>query len=494
MTALDDRASGGPPGDRTFPEGFLWGCGTSSYQIEGAVDEDGRGKSIWDVFAHTPGKVRRGDTGDVACDSYHRMEDDLQLLTELGVGAYRFSIAWPRVVPLGDGPINQRGLDYYRALIAELRARDILPVVTIYHWELPEALEHRGGWASRETAERFAEYAAILADALGDSVGMWLTINEPLQTVHQGYRVGTHAPGRTDPSLAAAATHHIMLAHGLALQALRATLPATAPIGLALDPQPFLAAGPGVEELVVTLDAGHTRMYLDPVLHGSYPSQAPADAIPPEVLIRDGDMELIGANIDFLGVNYYQPHWIRRGDWSDLRLGEVRLTGHPGFVEYLPAHLPRTSMDWVVEPDGLHTILTRVAAEAPGLPLYVTENGCAAEDYVNPDGQVNDYERVDYIHGHLDAALRAIDDGVDLRGYFYWSMMDNFEWGAGYQRRFGLYHVEFGSQQRTAKLSAGFYANVVASGELPPWNRDRRRRDYSFPGLPLAAATSSASP
>jgi len=194
---LGDRSGGGRLGDRTFPEGFLWGCGTSSYQIEGAVDEDGRGKSIWDVFAHTPGKVRRGDTGDVACDSYHRMEDDLQLLTELGVGAYRFSIAWPRVVPLGDGPINQRGLDYYRALIAELRARDILPVVTIYHWELPEALEHRGGWASRETAERFAEYAAILADALGDSVGMWLTINEPLQTVHQGYRVGTHAPGRT---------------------------------------------------------------------------------------------------------------------------------------------------------------------------------------------------------------------------------------------------------------------------------------------------------
>ncbi len=467
MTMVGTEASGHQPGARTFPDGFVWGCGTSSYQIEGAVEADGRGLSIWDVFCHTPGKIRRGDTGDVACDSYHRMEDDLRMLVEVGVDAYRFSIQWPRVVPLGRGAVNRHGLDHYRRLVEELRRREIVPVATIYHWELPQALEALGGWANRDTAERFAEYAAVLADALGDQVGMWLTINEPRQTVHQGYRIGTHAPGHRDAVLAAAATHHVLLAHGLALSALRSGLPSPAPIGLALDPHPFRAAGPGAEAAVRVLDAEQNRVFLDPIVHGRYPAEAGAEVLPPAGLIHDGDMALIGAPIDFLGINYYRPHYIRRGDWLDLRDGETPIPDQPGYVEFLPPEIPRTAMDWLIDPDGLHQILTRVAAEAPGLPLYVTENGCAADDYINPEGQVNDFERVEFIRGHLEAALRAIADGVDLRGYFHWSLMDNFEWAWGYQRRFGLFHVEFGSQQRTAKLSAGFYAGVIASGELP---------------------------
>ncbi|MGP0049553.1 MAG: GH1 family beta-glucosidase [Solirubrobacteraceae bacterium] len=464
MTAL---TSGGLAGARRFPEGFLWGTGTSSYQIEGAVNEDGRGPSIWDVFTHTRGNVRRGDTGDIACDSYHRMDEDLALLVELGVGAYRFSIAWPRVQPTGDGPLNQRGLDYYRLLVDELRRRDIVPVATLYHWELPQALEDRGGWASRETAERLAEYARAVGDALGDQVGMWITVNEPKQTVHQGYRLGTHAPGRRDDALAAAATHHILLGHGLALQALRSVVPAEARIGITLDPHPYRPLESDAEEAVAQLDVEHNRVYLDPVLHGCYPAQARAEMLPPDAVIVAGDMDAIAAPLDFLGVNYYTAHHIRRGDWSDLRLGERPLTDQPGFVEYLPPELPVSEMGWLVEPEALHELLLRLHTESGGLPLYITENGCAVADYVNPEGQINDFERVHYIHGHLDAAWRAIEDGVNLAGYFHWSLMDNFEWAWGYQRRFGLYYVDFGTQRRLPKRSAAFYSTIVNRGELP---------------------------
>ena len=453
---------------RRFPPGFLWGASTSAYQIEGAVDEDGRGRSIWDTFSHTPGKVRGGDTGDIACDSYHRSEEDLGLLTELGVGAYRFSIAWPRVQPTGRGEVNQRGLDYYRSLIERLRDRGIAPVATVYHWELPQALEDQGGWVSRETAQRFAEYAQLLAQELGDQVAMWITVNEPLQAAHQGYRVGTHAPGKADLALAAAATHHLLLGHGLALEAMRSVLPADVPVGIALDLHPIRAAGDDAIEAAAVVDAEVNRIFLEPVLHGTYPETARAELLPPAALIEPGDMRAICAPVDFLGLNYYSPHYVRLGDWDDLRQGESALAGHPGVVSYLPPEIPRTVMGWLVEPDGLYDTLRALDLEAPGLPLYITENGCGCDDYVTPEGEVNDFERVDYLHGHLDAAWRAIQDGVNLSGYFHWSLMDNFEWARGYSRRFGLYFVDFATQRRLPKRSAAVYAHVARTNSLPP--------------------------
>ncbi len=463
-----NRTSGdGTPGPRRFPPGFVWGASTSAYQIEGAVDEDGRGRSIWDTFTHTPGKVHGADTGDIACDSYHRLDDDLGLLSELGVSAYRFSIAWPRIQPTGRGAVNQRGLDYYRSLLAGLCDRGIMPVATAYHWDLPQALEDEGGWANRETAERFAEYAQLLAHALGDHVAMWITMNEPLQAAHQGYRVGTHAPGETDYELAAAATHHLLLGHGLALEAMRGTLPGRVPIGISLDIHPVRPANEDALGAAVVLDAEHNRIFLEPVLHGTYPVAARPELLPPAALIEPGDMRAISAPIDFLGVNYYSPYYVRSGDQDDLRLGESPLPGHPGFVSYAPPELPRTNMGWLIEPDGLYDTLVALDREAPQLPLFITENGCAADDYITPEGEVNDLERVEYLRGHFDAAWRAIRDGVNLGGYFVWSLMDNFEWARGYQRRFGLYFVDFETQRRLAKRSARFYTEVARTGVLP---------------------------
>jgi beta-glucosidase len=462
---------------RRFPASFLWGASTSAYQSEGAVREDGRGISIWDTFSHTPGKVQGGDTGDVACDAYHRVEEDVRLLRELGVGAYRFSIAWPRIQPDGCGRVNQAGLDYYRRLVEALLAAGIRPVATVYHWELPQALEDQGGWAVRETAERFGEYAQLLADAIGDRINMWITINEPLQSAHQGYRIGSHAPGRADLASAAAATHHLLLGHGLAMQALRAG--SSSPVGIALDPNPIRPFGEGAEEIAARLDAEHNRMYLDPVLHGGYPALARAEMLPPEELIRDGDLEVIGAPLDFLGINYYRTHYVRLGDWTDLRLGESPVPGHPGLVNYLPPELPRTIMDWLVEPSGLFDVLMSISAQAPALPLYITENGYAAEDYVDPGGEVNDFERIDYLLAHLEAALRAIRAGANVTGYFHWSLMDNFEWAWGYRRRFGLYFVDFGTQRRLAKRSAAFYSRIARTGELPAREDVLRPADWA---------------
>src|SRR5436305_5079055 len=283
LAAGDDGALG-------FPDGFTWGASTAAYQIEGAATADGRGRSIWDTFSHTPGKVRGGDTGDIACDSYHRAEEDLGLRSGLGVGAYRFSVAWPRVQPSGRGALNQRGLDYYRALVEGLRERGIAPVLTAYHWELPQALEDRGGWASRETAERFADYTQVLAQALGDQVALLITLIEPKQAAHQGYRVGTHAPGREDHAAAAAATHHLLLAHGLALQAMRGALPGRVPVGIALDLHPVRAASDDALDAAVVLDAEHNRIFLEPVLHGSYPQAAGPELLPAPELIAPGDM------------------------------------------------------------------------------------------------------------------------------------------------------------------------------------------------------------
>jgi beta-glucosidase len=454
-------------GGRRFPEGFVWGVGTSSYQIEGAVTQDGRGASIWDTFAHTPGNVFRGDTGDVACDSYNRLEDDVRIIRELGVGAYRFSVAWTRVQPNGSGPINRAGLDYYRRLADRLLESGVQPVATVYHWDLPQALEDQGGWAQRDTARRMAELAVILGAELGDLVSMWVTINEPLQTVHQGYRIGTHAPGVRDDATAAAATHHIMLGHGLVLQALRQSTPEGTLIGPTTDPDPYVGLDPDSQAVADVLDAEFNRVYLDPVLQKRYPDAARPHMRPAEELIHDGDLELIGAPIDFLGVNYYRPHYIRQGDWSDLRRGEQPVPGFPGFVDYQAPDQERTVMDWPVAPDALRGLLGKLHAETGGLALYITENGCAADDYVNPEGTIEDHERIAYVHSHLNAAADAIEDGVNLAGYFHWSLMDNFEWAHGYRHRFGLHYVDFETGRRIPKRSAHFYGQVARTGELP---------------------------
>ena len=473
---------------RKFPERFVWGTGTSSYQIEGAVSADGRGRSIWDTFTHTPGNVFRGDTGDIACDSYNRLEDDVRLLRDLGVGAYRFSVAWARVLPTGSGTVNQAGLDYYRRLVERLTAHGITPVATVYHWDLPQALEQLGGWVARDTAGHLGELAQVLGQALGDQVGMWVTINEPLQVVHQGYRVGTHAPGHRDDALAAAATHHIMLGHGYALQALRASVPAGVPIGPTMDPQPYTALDAESTPVADALDAEHNRVYIDPVLKGAYPADLRREARPADDLIQDGDLELISAPIDFFGLNYYRPHYVRVGDWSDMRPGETQVPGHPGFVEYIPPDLACTVMGWPIVPDAMRELLHRLHTESGGLPLYITENGCACEDYVNPEGTIDDYDRIDYVHRHLEAALQAISEGVNVAGYFHWSLMDNFEWAEGYRRRFGLYHVDFGSGRRIAKRSAEFYSRVARTGELPPLGAaSSQKGDVIVPEAPAAA-------
>jgi beta-glucosidase len=461
----------GADGALYFPAGFAWGAATAAYQIEGAADTDGKGPSIWDTFSHTPGKVRGGDSGDIACDSYHRYREDVALVAGLGLTSYRFSVSWPRVQPGGRGPANQRGLDYYRALLDELAGHGIEATVTLYHWDLPQELQDEGGWAVRGTAERFAEYAAIAAEALGDRVGRWITINEPQVIVSNGHRYGSHAPGLRDPEAAAAATHHVLLAHGLATRVLRDL--GAAQVGITLDMHPVRvlpnALLDGLEQARLITDAAANGLYLEPVLYGRYPADAPAQLLPPAGLIADGDMDTISQPIDFLGVNYYSPVFLRAGDPADLRRNEEPARcAVPGVVEYLPEQLERTSMGWLVDPDGLHQLLMDLSKQAPGLPLYVTENGRAAEDYVNPQGAVDDLERVRYLHTHLEAAARAIRDGASLAGYFAWSLLDNFEWGWGYQKRFGIVFVDFGTQRRIPKSSAGFYSDVARANAVPP--------------------------
>ncbi|HEX2703874.1 MAG TPA: GH1 family beta-glucosidase [Solirubrobacteraceae bacterium] len=465
---------------RAFPGGFLWGAATAAYQIEGAVAEDGRGPSVWDTFSHTPGKIANDETGDIACDFYHRWESDLDLLAAIGLNAFRFSVAWPRVQPTGRGEINQAGLDFYRALVNGLREREITPAITLYHWDLPQSLEDDGGWANRDTAQRFAEFARIVAEAIGDAGGLWLTLNEPQQVAHQGYRVGTHAPGLTDNALAAAATHHLLLAHGLALGVLRETLPTDAKLGIALDFHPVRAIDERAEEAAAILDAEQNRMFFDPVLHGHYPRAAREYLLPPPSLIEPGDMALICAPIDFLGINYYNPHYL---EYSEAGGDEPGIGGRPGVVEFKPAALRQTSMGWVVEPTGLFDTLVAVNDEAPdGLALYITENGCAAADSVDADGEVEDFDRVAYLHGHLAEARRAIVRGVPLAGYFVWSLLDNFEWAWGYDKRFGLVFVDFDTQKRVPKRSAGFYRQVAITNSLPAETPPREARGVDGAG------------
>ncbi|MGW4497324.1 GH1 family beta-glucosidase [Micromonospora sp. NPDC004336] len=451
-----------------FPENFVWGAATAAYQIEGAATADGRGPSIWDTFSRTPGRVHHGHTGDVACDHYHRYADDVALMAELGLKAYRFSVAWPRIQPDGSGPVNPRGLDFYDRLVDALLARGIDPIVTLYHWDLPQNLQDRGGWTSRETAEHFATYATAVHARLGDRVGTWTTLNEPWCSAYLGYGNGVHAPGGRDAGAAFTAVHHLLLGHGLAARALRAAGADT--VGITVNPADVRPADPdsAADAAAVRLvDGLHNRIFLDPLLRAAYPDDVlehVARIVEP-TFVRDGDEKLIAAPVDLLGINYYAPTYVAGRPGG---AGGSAYPGTRGAVEFLPPVGPLTDMGWMIEPAGLTRLLERIATDYPGVPLMVTENGAAFPDDAVADGagQVVDADRIAYLDGHLRAAHEAISRGVDLRGYLVWSLMDNFEWAEGYRRRFGIIHVDYLTQRRTPKSSARWYQEVISRNGL----------------------------
>jgi beta-glucosidase len=458
---------------RRFPVGFRWGAATAAYQIEGAAGEDGRTPAIWDTFARIPGRVRNGDNGDIAADHYHLWEQDLRELAGLGVDSYRFSAAWPRVQPGGSGPANPRGLDFYDRLVDGLLGHGIDPVVTLYHWDLPQELEDAGGWPERSTAYRFAEYAGYLAARLGDRVALWTTLNEPWCSAYLGYATGEHAPGRTDPAASLAAVHHLNLAHGLACAAVRAEAGADVQLSVTLNLCAARPATDSPEDLQAArrIDGIANRVFLDPILRGEYPADVLADTahLTDWAFVHDGDAAVINAPLDVLGVNYYAPTVVSGPVGDAQRDRSARPHSYPGCEDlgFPPVDGPRTAMGWPVDADALHALLLRVHRDYPGIPLMITENGAAYDDYADPSGAVNDPERIAYLSAHLDAAARAVDDGVDLRGYFCWSLMDNFEWAHGYGRRFGLIHVDYATQRRTWKTSAYWYRDFVAAQRGP---------------------------
>ncbi|MFJ2651674.1 GH1 family beta-glucosidase [Streptomyces sp. NPDC087420] len=462
----------------TFPAGFLWGTATAAYQIEGAAQADGRTPSIWDVYSRTPGKVRNGDTGDIATDHYHRWREDIAIMADLGVGAYRFSVSWPRVQPGGRGPASAKGLDFYRGLADGLLDKGIRPVVTLYHWDLPQELEDAGGWPERDTAFRFAEYAGLVADALGDRVGSWTTLNEPWCSAFLGYGSGVHAPGRTDPADALRAAHHLNLGHGLAVQALRERLPATAQVSVTLNLHHVrpLTEDPADVDAARRIDGTANRVFTGPMLEGAYPADVMADTatVTDWSFVHDGDTALIHQPLDFLGVNYYSPTLVSHHTGPAAH----RSDGH-GASEHSPwagadevafHQTPgeRTAMGWTIDPEGLYELLLRVKRDHPGLPMMITENGAAFDDYAGPDGEVRDPERIAYLREHLAAVHRAIGAGADVRGYFLWSLLDNFEWAYGYGKRFGMVYVDYATQRRIPKSSAHWYGRLTRSGTLHP--------------------------
>ncbi|WP_119067086.1 GH1 family beta-glucosidase [Rubrobacter indicoceani] len=440
-----------------FPKGFLWGAATASYQIEGAVDRDGRGASIWDTFSHTPGKVYRGDTGDIACDHYHRLEEDLDLMARLGLKAYRFSVAWPRVQPDGTGPANRKGLDFYRRLVDGLRRRDIEPMPTLYHWDLPQALENRGGWTVRETSERFAEYAGLVYKGLSDSVSFWITLNEPWVAAWLGHAAGVHAPGRKSVKDALLATHHLLLGHGLAVETMRQGDGNR--LGITFSLSPARPSRDRDKEAARLVDGNANRLYLDPVLKGRYPEDLLEHYAPVTdfSFVYDGDLGVIAAPVDFVGANFYMRHLVRHD--PEPQRDSMFASVNARIV--IPHAVERTAMGWPVEPEGLKELLVRLKDEYGNPPVYITENGIAVHDYPDQAGEINDEERVRYLGSHFRAAEDAISEGSDLRGYMVWSLLDNFEWAEGYSKRFGLVYVDYPTLKRTLKKSAGWYSEVI---------------------------------
>jgi len=470
-----------------FPQNFLWGAATSSFQVEGAAAEDGRTPSVWDTFCRVPGAVLNGDDGDTACDQYHRYRDDVDLMAALNIQTYRFSVSWPRVLPGGTlaGGVNQAGLDYYSRLVDALLDKDILPWLTLYHWDLPQVLEEAGGWTNRDTAYRFVELTQTLHDRLGDRVKVWTTLNEPWCSAFLGYTAGVHAPGRQSASEGLAAGHHLLLAHGLATQELRRAAP-EAELGVTLNftvADPVDPEDPADRDAARRVDGQFNRFFTDPIFRGSYPADLLEDLDAVGLAegflshVRDGDLAAVSTPIETLGVNYYHGEAVSAhpdpeapGNEAPVERAVSSPFPVPGGVHMHHRDLPRTDMGWEVQPEGLTRLLVRLHEEytgPAGTRLYITENGAAYDDVVTPDGRVDDEGRRDFLEQHLRATADAIAKGADVGGYFAWSLLDNFEWAWGYSQRFGIVHVDFETQERTVKSSGWWYARVAAANALP---------------------------
>jgi beta-glucosidase len=433
-----------------FPDDFLWGTATASYQVEGAGHEGGRSESIWDTFARRPGAVYGGENGEIACDQYHRYKEDIALMAELGFRAYRFSLAWPRIIPEGTGTVNPQGIAYYRALCEELHQYGIQACATIYHWDLPQSLQDKGGWTERFITGAFVEYAKACFDGLGDLVDQWITINEPYCAAYLGYHTGVHAPGIRDINQAVKAVHHINLAHGLAVKAYRKT-GLRAPIGITWNPStPRPATARREDKKAAEIArALETEVFIYPVLGKGYPELVTQE-LGLRIPVKDGDLETIAQKIDFIGVNYYAEYPVGFDKQEPFKYGVK------------PFWQDTTDMGWPIVPEGLARQLKWIGEITGGIPLYITENGCARQDYVEKDERVHDRERIKYIEQHLRVCSDLIKAGVNLKGYFAWSFMDNFEWAWGYSKRFGIVHVDYITQKRTPKDSAYFFRDLMA--------------------------------
>ena len=450
-----------------FPDGFGWGVATASYQIEGAIDVDGRSPSIWDTFSHRPGMIADGTNGDRANDHYRRWEEDVDLMSQLGTNFYRFSLAWPRLQPDGRGSLNQAGVDFYARLVDRLLDRGIKPWVTLYHWDLPQVLEDAGGWPRRDTAKRFADYVHRVFQTLGDRIDYWTTLNEPFCSGLLGYAAGNHAPGRHEPIGAIHAVHHLLLGHGLALEAMRDGARPGQSFGITLNVEPFEGAtdSPEDQDAQRRIDGIANRLFLDPLLRGAYPEDVIEDLAPLMTFdhVKSGDLEIISKPLDAFGVNLYKKYVVRAGFGHKFQ--NTPYVGS-GDVDIVPTGRPTTARGWEINPDMLYEVLVRLTKDYDSPPLWITENGAAYNDKVSGDGKVHDPQRTAYLDGHLRAALRALADGVDLRGYFVWTLLDNFEWSFGEAARFGLIHCDFDTQVRTPKDSAAWFAKVVAANAL----------------------------
>jgi beta-glucosidase len=445
----------------SLPADFRWGVATSAYQIEGACAEDGRTPSIWDTYCRTPGMVAGGETGDVACDHYHRMPQDVALISSLGVDTYRFSVAWPRVQPGGRGPVNERGLGFYDRLVDELLGAGVDPWVTLYHWDLPQELEDAGGWPVRDTAYRFADYAMLVFDALADRVRTWTTLNEPWCSAMLGYHEGRQAPGRQSLPDAMHAVHHLLLGHGLAARRMRAAARTPVELGITLNLATSTPATDSLADREATrrADGLSARVYLDPLLRGRYPADVVDDlsARGIELPVADGDLAIIAEPIDVLGVNYYTSHVVSGVD-ADGRTADDE--GNP-VSSTVPMGRPVTAMGWEIVPEGFTELLVRLSRDYPGTPMVITENGAAFDDTADESGFVADADRIAYLSSHIAAVAAARERGADVRGYFAWSLMDNFEWSYGYAKRFGIVHVDYTTQARTPKQSALWYRDTI---------------------------------